>query len=239
MQPFFKEIDHRETEIGVVSLRARRYAADAETVYEIKLNDEFLMSSQFVASEVALGRLGVAAVGRDDLSVLVGGLGLGYTADAVLADRRVAGLTVVDFLQPVIDWHECGLLPLGPRLTGDPRCRFVRGDFFALSASDDGFDPDLRGRRYDAILVDIDHSPDALLDPRSESFYSEEGLSKLTRWLMPGGVFGLWSNDPPDPAMTAKFAAVFETARAEPVEFGTPYQETPVVQTVYLGVMPA
>jgi spermidine synthase len=91
--------------------------------------------------------------------VVVGGLGLGYTAQAVLENPGVRSLIVVDALAEVIEWHQQGLLPLGKQLTDNPRCRFVNGDFFAMSHSADGFDPDAPGRRFDAGLVDIDHSP--------------------------------------------------------------------------------
>ena len=230
MGRLFEELDSRDTPIGLLSLRRRReLKLDAE-VYEIKLGEEFLMSSLFTASEVALAELGVAAAEGAALEVVVGGLGLGYTAQAALQDQRVASLTVVEYLAPVIAWHEEGLLPLGPELSGDPRCRFLEGDFFALAASETGF-----GGPQDAILLDIDHSPEALLDARSESFYRPEGLAALGRHLKPGGIFGLWSNDRPDDRFTERLAGVFATARAEPVTFHNPLQDREVVQTVYLA----
>jgi spermidine synthase len=120
-------------------------------------------------------------------------------------------------------------------LTGDPRCRFQHADFFALAASSHGLDANMPGRRFDVILVDIDHSPDALLDPRSAPFYTENGLRELARHLKPGGVFGLWSNDASDSAFTALLKRVFATARAEPVTFHNPLQNLPFTQTVYLS----
>lgn len=235
MSALFEELDYRPTPIGALSLRRRKELRHGIDVFEIKLGDEFLMSSLFTASEIALARLGLAALDGDKLSVVVGGLGLGYTAQAVLEHGTVGDLLVVEALEPVIDWHREGLVPLGPVLTGDPRCRFVLGDFFALAASDAGFDPDAPGRRFDAVLVDIDHSPEALLDARSAAFYSEAGLARLARHLAPGGVFGLWSNDRPDAAFTAWMAAVFADARAEEVTFDNPLQDKPFTQTVYLG----
>jgi spermidine synthase len=235
MSALFEEIDYRPTPIGAVSLRRRKELRLGVDVYEIKLGDEFLMSSLFTASEIALARLGLAALTGDGLAVVVGGLGLGYTAQAVLDHEKVGALIVVEALEPVIDWHRQGLVPLGTALTGDPRCRFVEGDFFALAASDAGFDPDTPGRRFDAVLVDIDHSPEALLDDRSAAFYSEAGLARLARHLHPGGVFGLWSNDRPDGAFIARLAAVFAEARAEEVTFHNPLQDKPFTQTVYLA----
>lgn len=235
MSPIFEELDYRVTPIGALSLRRRRDLRLGEEVLEIKLGDAFLMSSHFTASEVALARLGLAEVRSESPDVVVGGLGLGYTAATVLEDDRVGSLTVVDMLEAVIDWHREGVLPLGPVLTGDDRCRLRQGDFFALAALEEGFDPDRPGRTYDAILVDIDHAPDYLLDPSSAGFYTADGLAALTRHLKPGGVFGLWSDDPPDPAFTERLAGVFAEARAEPVTFANPYLGDTVTQTVYLA----
>jgi hypothetical protein len=126
-------------------------------------------------------------------------------------------------------------LPLGPALTADPRSKFVLGDFFALAASNKGFDPGAPARRFDAILVDIDHSPDVLLDPQNAAFYQHAGLRRLAAHLLPGGVFGLWSNEAPDDAFTQRLAAVFAVARAERVAFHNPLQNREFTQTIYLA----
>ncbi|NKB43915.1 MAG: spermidine synthase, partial [Alphaproteobacteria bacterium] len=207
MSAYFKELDYRQTPIGDLSLRRRREHSLDVDVFEIKLGDEFLMSSLFTASEIALADLGLSALSKDNCDLVVGGLGLGYTAQAVLNHDVVSSLLVVETLDAVIDWHTSGLLPLGPELSKDPRCRFVHGDFFALAASEEGFDPQDSGRKFDAILVDIDHSPDFLLDPQNAAFYQHDGLAKLARHLHPGGIFGLWSNDLPDDAFTALLAS--------------------------------
>lgn len=235
MSPSFEELDYRPTPIGALSLRRRREMKLGIDVFEIKLGQEFLMSSLFTASEIALARLGLGDLAGTQLDVVVGGLGLGYTAQAVLENDAVGSLLVVDALEAIIDWHESGLLPLGTHLASDPRCRFLLGDFFALAASEAGFDPDAPGRTHDAILVDIDHSPDFLLDPQNAEFYSPEGLTRLTRHLKPGGVFGLWSNDRPDDTFIIRLRQVFAEARAEEVTFHNPIQDREAVQTVYLG----
>jgi spermidine synthase len=234
MSLLFEELDYRPTPIGALTLRRRALSSGVE-VLEIKLGDEYLMSSLFTASEIALARLGLAAVDGDGLDVIVGGLGLGYTARAVLEHDAVGLLIVVEMLDAVIDWHRSGLLPLGPGLVADERCRLVQGDFFAMAAGEAGFDPDAPGRRFDAVLVDIDHSPDALLDDRSTSFYRLDGLRALAAHLKPGGVFGLWSNEKPDPFFTERLSRVFTQAWAEPVTFHNPLQDRPFTQTVYLA----
>jgi len=235
MSAFFEELDYRPTPIGPVSLRRRRELRLGVDVFEIMLGDEHLMSSLFTVSEVALADLGLAALDGDGLEVLVGGLGLGYTAEAVLKHDKVGSLVVIDMLEAVIDWHRTGLVPMGTTLADDPRCRLIEGDFFAGAASQDGFDPEAPGRRFDAILVDIDHSPEALLDERSESFYGAKGLARLAEHLKPGGIFGLWSDDDPDPAFTERLNGVFAEAWAEPVTFHNPLQDRPFTQTVYLA----
>lgn len=235
MAAMFEELDYRDTPIGGLSLRRRRELKLGVDVFEIKLGEEFLMSSLFTASEIALADLGLAGLAGDNLNVVVGGLGLGHTAKAVLAHASVASLVVVDYLEAVIDWHRQGLVPLGRELSADPRCRFVQGDFFALAASKQGFDPDAPGRAFDAVLLDIDHSPEAFLDEGNAAFYSAEGFRHLAAHLRPGGVFGLWSNDRPDAAFTARLSEVFDAARAEPVTFHNPLQDRPFTQTVYLA----
>ena len=91
------------------------------------------------------------------------------------------------------------------------------------------------GRRFDAILVDIDHAPYFHLTPRNASFYSTVGLADLKSHLTEKGVFGLWSNDPPDNSFTAHLHTVFADARAERVVFANPYQDNDVTQTNYLA----
>src|SRR5688572_8296628 len=129
MSADFAELDYRQTPLGDLILRRRRVAVlDGLEVFEVKLGDTFLMSSLFHVVEVALADLGLAQLDAAELDVVVGGLGLGYTALAALKNPAVRSLLVVDALAAVIEWHESGLVPLGPQLTGDPRCRFVHGD---------------------------------------------------------------------------------------------------------------
>ena len=236
----FEELDFRPTPMGVLTLRRRRRPMSDVDIYEIKLGDEFLMSSQYTTAEIELARLGLAALGpRDlqaDLDVVVGGLGLGYTAGAVLENPNVRSLTVVDALAEVIEWHEQGLLPLGKQLTGDPRCRLVHGDFFAMSHSGEGFDAGAPRRRFDAVLLDIDHSPRKLLHPRHAAFYQPEGLAGLADHLNPGGVFALWSNDAPDEAFQRVLADVFAISDSHVVTFDNWRGHHDASNTVYVAV---
>jgi spermidine synthase len=235
MSAHFEEIDWRQTSMGAISLRRRRELSLGIDVYEVKLDDDFLMSSLFTEGEIALARLGLADLPGADLDVVVGGLGLGYTAQGVLEHARVRSLVVVEALGEVIEWHERELVPLGARLTSDPRCRLVHGDFFAMAGAPWGFDPEAGGRRFHAILVDIDHSPSHVLSPSHTSFYQPAGLRRLSGHLHPGGVFALWSNSPPDEDFISVLANVFADSEAHVVAFHNPLQDREASNTVYVA----
>ncbi|MBS3804690.1 MAG: spermidine synthase [Oleiphilaceae bacterium] len=233
----FEEIDTQPSALGEISLRRRRIPALGDRdIYEVKLGEEFLMSSMFVDAEIALADLGLAAVDGKDLAVVVGGLGLGYTAEAALKNDRVAELLVVDALNTVIQWHEQEKVPLGKILKDDPRCRFVHASFFDLAlAPERGFDPDQPGREFDAILLDIDHSPRALLNDSNASFYNAESLGTMACQLRPGGVFAMWSNEPPDDEFLEILEGVFVEVEARVVSFFNPFQNCESSNTVYVA----
>lgn len=234
----FEELDYQATPLGDISLRRRSEPRlEGAIVYEVKLGDEFLMSSLFTEAEVQLARLALAAIADREgpLDVIVGGLGLGYTAAAALEDPSTGSLTVIEVMQPVIDWHRRGLVPLGKRLCADSRCTLLRADFFALAMSDDGFFASEPSRRVDAVLLDIDHSPRHWLSPANSAFYSAAGFQRLAAMLKPGGVFGLWSDDPPDAAFTHLLDSAFESCSTHIVTFANPYTGGESANTVYLA----
>jgi spermidine synthase len=231
----FQELDWRQTPLGELVLRRRRDPTVGKEVYEIKLDDEFLMSSLFTVAEVELARLALAGMAEASLDVVVGGLGLGYTAQTVLEHPNVRSLLVVDALDEVIEWHRRGLIPAGAALTSDPRCSLVNGDFFAMLRSPAGLDPTAPDRLFHAVIVDIDHSPRHLLHPGSADFYQRPGLRRLAGRLHPGGRFALWSNDPPDEEFTAALADSFAEVQAEIVSFHNPLQDREAAATIYLA----
>ncbi|MEX2549498.1 MAG: hypothetical protein WD638_04665 [Nitriliruptoraceae bacterium] len=235
MSRSFEQLSWDETPMGVLGLRRRTEPVTGREVYEVKLGDEYLMSSAFTVAEIALARLGLEAHAGDALDVVVGGLGLGYTAQAARQDVRVRSLVVVEALPEVIAWHDQGLLPEVDGLADDARVRFVQGDFFALSAGDGGFDPDAPGRTYDVVLLDIDHTPRHVLAEHHASFYTRSGLTQLRRHLAVDGVFALWSDDPPDEPFLALLGEVFAHARAEVVTFPNPLTRGESANTVYVA----
>jgi len=240
MQPRFEEIDYQQTPLGEVILRRRTMLTlDNLEVYEIMLGEDFLMSSLFTVVEEALSTLGLATTmesfpDESSLDVVVGGLGLGYTARAALECKFVGSLTVVDYLQPVIDWHTRGLVPLGAELTADPRCHFEHGDFFKR-ATTEGFDLAHPDKKYHAILLDIDHSPNHLLNEKHRAFYQPEGLQKMTDQLHPGGIFALWSDDPPEKNFLRTLNSVFSDVQTHIVPFNNPILGRDSESTVYVA----
>lgn len=242
MRPQFEELDYQQTPLGEVILRRRTMQTLGNLeVYEIMLGADFLMSSLFTVVEEALSDLGLEAASGSfpgqGLDVIVGGLGLGYTARAALAHPSLQRVVVVDYLQPVIEWHERGLAPLGPELVGDARCRFEHGDFFQRAVKQEGvgFDSQHPERRYHAILLDIDHSPEHLLNEAHADFYSCQGLQKMTEQIHPGGVFALWSDDPPEDSFMQTLSEVFAGCETHVVPFENPILGRQSQSTVYVA----
>ncbi len=224
----FEELDFQETPMGELTLRRRLEPTLGVDVFEVKLGEEFLMSSLFTVAEVALADLGLAAVSGDNLTVIVGGLGLGYTAVAALADSRVRSLVVIDALPTVIDWHERGLLPVSKELTGDDRTSLVHDDFFAMMRREPT-------TLYDAILLDVDHSPRHQLNPSHSDLYTVAGLERVRGHLAVGGVFALWSDDPPDDEFMTRLDAVFNNPVAHTVDFDNALTGGVSSNTVYVA----
>ena len=133
-----EELAYHKTPLGELTLRRRTETLlqNAE-VFEVKLGDEYLMSSLFTEGERQLSYLGLANL-EGKLDVVIGGLGLGYTAVAALENTNVNSLLVIDKFQEVIDWHLNKLVPSGKILSNDKRCELRQGDFFELAKT--GFD---------------------------------------------------------------------------------------------------
>lgn len=238
MIPSFEEIDSQASFLGEISLRRRRIAVFGDRdIYEVKLGDEYLMSSMFVAAEEALSTLGLAAVAGDDLSVVVGGLGLGYTAVAALKDERIKELLVVDALEPVISWHKDERVPLGKILNADARNRYVLGNFFDLATEPSiGFDSNSPVKKFDAILLDIDHSPTEFLNSAHASFYTTDNLSLMAQQLKPNGVFAMWSQNLPEDRFITLLETVFHRVDSHVISFYNPFQDRDSTNSVYVCI---
>ncbi|MFN3462506.1 MAG: hypothetical protein ACK4X1_00390 [Terricaulis sp.] len=233
MSALYQELDYQQTPLGPLMLRRRRVGE--QDIFEVKLGDDFLMSSQFTRGEEELAALALARIDGDQLDVLVGGLGLGYTACAALTDARIANLVIVEKFAPVVDWCAAGLIPNGVTFGSDGRTQIVIRDFFEWAAQDLN-DSELCGiDRFHAVLLDIDHSPVSLLDARNETFYSAPALRRFAERLHPGGVFALWSNEAPAEDFMATLRDVFDQAEAAIVDFPSPATGRVESNTIYLA----
>jgi spermidine synthase len=200
------------TPLGELCLRRRELLSSPGTlITEITLDQELLMSSYNTASERALAEEALARHTGRDLSVLVGGLGLGYTANEALQSSRVRRVEVVELLPEVIGFLRDGLVPLSPELLAEPRFCVREGDVFATLRAP-------ARERWDIVLIDVDHSPHEQLGTDNESFYTEAGLERAKRHLAPGGILAVWSYAESSPFVEVLRAA-FTIVETVPVSF--------------------
>ena len=203
---------YEDTPLGPLCLRRRELLSVPGTVVtEVTLNHAFLMSSYNTASERALSTVALEMHAGMELQVLVGGLGLGYTAHAALGSPRVARVEVVEFLPQVIDWLEQDLVPLSAELKAETRLAVRQGDVYARLA-------EAPMTRFDLVLIDVDHAPDDPLSGTNASFYTREGLERARHHLAPGGILGVWSYAVSSP-FTDALREVFRNVRVVPVSF--------------------
>jgi spermidine synthase len=209
-KPHLKILAYEETCLGPLCLRERELLSNPGTmVTEVTLNHEFLMSSFNTDSERVISNRGVEIHNGKSLKTLVGGLGLGYTAAELLKHSNVASVEVIEFLPPVIDWMNQGLIPLSDCLANVDELTVAQGDIYArlLSQPIDTFD---------LIVIDVDHSPSDQLDQQEHAFYTAAGLERAKTHLKPGGVLAVWSY-----AQSSDFAnalrSTFQQVSVEPV----------------------
>jgi len=209
-------LGYHPTTLGILCLRRRELLSrPGTTVTEVTLNHQFLMSSYLTESERALARIGLQRLEPGSkrqpgpLKVLVGGLGLGYTAAEALRSDRVADLEVVELLPEVAGWLREGLIPLASQLNADGRLAVTEGDIYGRLAQPPS-------TRVDLILIDVDHSPQDVLGQHSSGFYTEAGLQTASQHLTPGGTLGIWSYAEDSPLL-AKMKRVFHDVQTEQV----------------------
>jgi spermidine synthase len=196
---------YETTPLGDLCLRRRELlSAPGTIVTEIILDQQLLMSSHIVVSERALAEEALARHPGEGLRVLVGGLGLGYTAAAVLESTRVDRVEVIEFIPAVVRFLRDGLIPLSSELLEDPRFDVRDGDVYATLRDD-------AEERWDLVLIDVDHAPDDHLGAGNESFYTAAGLAQAKDHLAPDGVLAVWSyaeSSPVASALHEAFSAV-------------------------------
>lgn len=170
------ELARARTPQGEIAVRRRGQ------VIELIVNGVFAMDSTEVASEHALAD----AAGRPPGTVVVGGLGLGYTA-ARLLDNGARQVHVVELAGPLIDWAVQGITDQLGRVAHDPRIHLHHGDIAEWLPR--------RDETFDAILLDIDNGPGFLIHDQNARVYAADWLRTASERLTPGGVLAIWSED--------------------------------------------
>jgi len=170
-----------------IALR-RRYLGD-QTTDELIINGVFAMDSVRTSSEIALAE----ALGPNPGTVLVGGLGLGFTADHLLT-MGATSLDIVELSGPLIEWARKGLTPILAHVASDPRVSIRHGDVAALLC-DQPTIPGLFGP-WDSICLDIDNGPEFLIHEDNARLYTPEGIRRALAHLNPGGRMSIWSQSP-------------------------------------------
>ena len=178
---------------GGVELRLVRHGDD----HVIMVDNNELMSSRVGGSEEALAtmtcdRLRNAAASH----LLIGGYGMGFTLRAALARLGPSGrATVAEIVPEIITWARGPMAALTAGCLDDPRVALRAGDVAtAIKAA---------GKRYDAILLDVDNGPSSLVRTDNDGLYSMKGLAAARAALRPGGVLAIWSAAP-DAAFTRR-----------------------------------
>jgi spermidine synthase len=178
--------------------------------FAIKVNNVALMGSRMHGSEAALAELGCRfAATRDDATVLIGGLGMGFTLAATLQQLDASAQIVVAELAPiVVEWNRSVIAHLAVIPLDDSRVTVFEGDVAAPMKKSPN--------SYDAILLDVDNGPEGLTRQENNWLYSAAGLQVAKRALKPGGVLGVWSEGP-SPLFTRRLQGVgFAVEEAHP-----------------------
>lgn len=177
-----------ETPRGSVALRRRSLEpAGTGEVYELITNGTFVMDTLETTTERLLARAALAYAPPDAAwSVVVGGLGLGFTVRELLADARVARVDVIELEPAVVGWVRDGLVPPTAGVLGDERVHAHVADVRRWL-------PTLPAGSTDAILLDVDNGPDFLVHRANTEVYERPFLGVVRRALRPGGVVAVWS----------------------------------------------
>lgn len=180
----YVEIARAESVRGELVLRERRDEA-ATSVLELRANGVFVMDSAETTSEVALAVAGLELV-DDPRDVLIGGLGLGFTLQAVLTDPRVERCSVVEIEQALVDWMRDGTVPHGRTLLAEARANVVVADVSLALA-------EAREASYDLVLLDVDNGPGYLVHDDNATLYDVPFLALTRRIIRSGGALAIWS----------------------------------------------
>jgi spermidine synthase len=182
----WSHLDTAQIPNGEGELRLMRRGAE----YSIMSGAIELMNSRLSGSEKALATLAIQRLDdRHDLQVLIGGLGMGFTLRAALAELdSSARVDVAELVPAVIAWARGPLAGLFEGSLADPRVTLHEADVADLIGSARSL--------YDAILLDVDNGPGGLNRAANDGLYAANGLRAAGSALRPGGVLAVWSAGP-------------------------------------------
>lgn len=181
----YVEVARATSSRGEVVLRERHEGEGSPPVLELRVNGVYAMDTHHTLSEQRLAAVALAEV-ASPRDVLVGGLGLGFTARAVLDDGRVERLVVVEVEECLVRWLRDGTVPHGPSYLGDERLRVLTADIAQVV---DEAEP----ASYDLVLLDVDNGPDHLVHTANAAIYGTGFLTAVAAVLRPGGAVAVWS----------------------------------------------
>jgi spermidine synthase len=167
--------------------------------FMIVMGQNELMSTRMRFSEEQLAELTVARLAVPAPRLLIGGYGMGFTLRAALAACPEASVTVAELVPEIVEWARGPMAGLTAGCLDDPRVSLRMGDVSAFI--DDAADG--TSETYDAILLDVDNGPDALVHEQNRRIYAFNGLRAAKAALAPGGVLAIWSAGR-DPAFTRR-----------------------------------
>jgi spermidine synthase len=155
--------------------------------YILLAGGAILMSSRMHGSEEALATLGCERARRlERPSVLIGGLGMGFTLRATIdLLPQDASIVIVELLPEVVEWNRGPLGPLARHPLNDKRVEVVEGDVLATLCSCAG--------QFDAVLLDVDNGPAAFTASKNAGLYDKRGIAAAHAALRTNGVLAIWA----------------------------------------------
>ena len=167
---------------------ARLTLCEHDGNYAIRLNGQTLMHSAMAASELHLGELAVARLPHSSAPrILIGGLGMGFSLRSVLAQTgRHASVHVAELIPQVVAWNREFLTTVNGKLVDDPRVTIFTDDVWNVLLR-------TKPGQYDALVLDIDNGPTAMVQQPNARLYKSSGIQLLLAALKPGGRAAIWS----------------------------------------------
>jgi spermidine synthase len=192
----------------------------------IRLNGQDLMHSATASSELQLGELATEGLAGRPVRILIGGLGLGFTLKAVLEKTSPdTTVEVAELFPAVVEWNRTFLKELNGALLTDPRVKILVADVgHVLSHAS--------AAPYDAILLDIDNGPTAMVQANNAGHYRAQGIQRIADALKPGGRAAIWSAKA-DHAFETRLRKAGFTVKSTPAKLYATAKRT--TYTIYLA----